>query len=131
MVNLTNKTSVTWEALQPLLTTHPFVGTFVVPTPGSAPTEVLQARALRTGKMYYFADGSTRLTEAEVISANMPYPGGPRVRFLVLAGLFFLLAVSPLSPPFNKLLPPLESGMKNAVLHERQEHGLMHDRTIQ
>ena len=70
MVNLTNKTSVTWEALQPLLTTHPFVGTFVVPTPGSAPAEVLQARALRSGKMFYFTDGSTRLTEAEVIATN-------------------------------------------------------------
>ena len=70
MVNLTNKTSVTWEALQPLLTTHPFVGTFVVPTPGSAPIEVLQARALRSGKMFYFTEDSTRLTEAEVIATN-------------------------------------------------------------
>ena len=45
---------------------------------------------------------------------SMPYPGGPRVRFLVLAGCFSFKAASPLSPPFNKLLPPL-GGIKFVI----------------
>jgi hypothetical protein len=52
----------------------------------------------------------------------MPNPGGPRVRFLVLAGCFSFRAASPLSPPFIKLLPPPRINILNTQLYTSSPH---------